>query len=35
VLSGGPLARLDDASVAIDITQFAPTANESLFATIR
>ncbi|MEY2570037.1 MAG: hypothetical protein QOE63_387 [Acidimicrobiaceae bacterium] len=35
VLSGGPLARLDDASVAIDITQFAPTVNESLFATIR
>jgi hypothetical protein len=35
VLTGGPLARLDDASVAINLTQFAPTINESLFATTR
>ena len=35
VLKGGPLARLDDAAVAIDLTQFAPAADESLFATTR
>lgn len=35
VLTGGPLARLDDASVAIDLTQFSPTADEALYTTTR
>ena len=33
VLAGGPLARLDDASIEIFLTQFAPAVDESLFAT--
>ena len=32
-LARGPLARLDDGAVAINLTQFAPAADESLFAT--
>ncbi len=35
VLTGGPLARLDDASVAIDLTQYTSTADETLFTTTR
>jgi hypothetical protein len=33
VLANGPLARLDDGAVSINLTQFAPTVDESLFAT--
>ena len=32
---GGPLARLDDAAVSIDLTQYVPVADQSLFATTR
>ncbi len=35
VLKGGPLARLDDAAVSINLTQFVPAADQSLFATTR
>ena len=33
VLAKGPLARLDDGAVAINLTQFAPTVDEASFAT--
>lgn len=33
VLAGGPLARLDDGSVTITLTQYAPAVDESLFTT--
>ncbi|MEP7115378.1 MAG: hypothetical protein ABI862_19100 [Ilumatobacteraceae bacterium] len=32
-LTNGPLARLDDGAVAINLTQYAPAADESLFTT--
>ena len=32
-LTSGPLARLDDGAVAINLTQYSPTVDESLFAT--
>ncbi|MEY2583341.1 MAG: hypothetical protein QOE09_3190 [Ilumatobacteraceae bacterium] len=32
-LTKGPLARLDDGAVSINLTQYAPTIDESLFAT--
>jgi hypothetical protein len=32
VLAGGPLARLDDASVAIELTKFTPAVDEAAFA---
>jgi hypothetical protein len=35
VLKGGPLARLDDAAVSINLTQFATAADESLFKTTK
>jgi hypothetical protein len=35
VLAGGPLARLDDAAVTIDLTHFVPALDESLFTTTR
>ena len=35
VLPNGPLARLDDGAVAINLTRFAPAADESLFATTK
>jgi hypothetical protein len=35
VLAGGPLARVDDAAVTIDLTQFVPTVDESQFTTTR
>jgi hypothetical protein len=35
VLTGGPLARLDDAAVEILLTEFIPTVDESLFTTTR
>jgi hypothetical protein len=35
VLANGPLARLDDGAVAINLTQFAPAVDETLFATTR
>lgn len=35
VLAGGPLARLDDASVAIELTKFTPAVDESAFATTK
>jgi hypothetical protein len=34
-LANGPLARLDDGSVSINLTQYAATVDESLFATTR
>jgi hypothetical protein len=33
VLPGGPLARLDDGSVSINLTQYAPSIDESMFTT--
>jgi hypothetical protein len=33
VLPNGPLARLDDGAVSVNLTQFAPAVDESLFAT--
>ncbi len=33
VMKGGPLARLDDAAVSINLTQFSPAADETLFNT--
>lgn len=35
VLPNGPLARLDDGSVAINLTRYAPAADASLFATTK
>jgi hypothetical protein len=35
VLANGPLARLDDGAVAINLTQFAAAVDETLFATTR
>ncbi len=35
VLDGGPLARLDDASVAIELTKFTPAVDEVAFATTK
>ena len=32
-LDDGPLARLDDGAISINLTQFTPAADESLFAT--
>jgi hypothetical protein len=32
-MKGGPLARLDDAAVSINLTQFSPAADETLFNT--
>ncbi len=34
-LDSGPLARLDDGAVSINLTQYAPAVDESLFATTR
>ena len=34
-LPNGPLAQLDDGAVSINLTQYAPAADESLFATSR
>ena len=34
-LDSGPLARLDDGAVAINLTQYTPAVDESLFATTR
>jgi hypothetical protein len=31
--NGGPLARLDDGAVKVDLTQYDPTVDETLFAT--
>jgi hypothetical protein len=35
VLTGGPLARLDDASVAIELTKFTPAVDEAAFAATK
>ena len=35
VFAGGPLARLDDASVAIELTKFTPAVDEAAFATAK
>ncbi len=35
VLSNGPLARLDDGAVAVNLTRYTPSADESLFATTK
>lgn len=35
VLANGPLAKLDDGAVSINLTQYAPAVDESLFATTR
>jgi hypothetical protein len=35
VLAGGPLARLDDGAVKVDLTQYIPAVDESLFTTTR
>jgi hypothetical protein len=32
-LTNGPLARLDDGAVSINLTQYSPAIDESLFAT--
>jgi hypothetical protein len=32
-LKNGPLARLDNGAVTIELTQYTPTVDESLFAT--